>query len=292
MTVALLPLLALVLSNPAEAKKKVDPPVVTEVPAAAVTDVAAARTQAEQLWALRGDQAKLREALTAYEAVLAASPGDRDALYHLLRGYYFLGDGHLTEKTEKLDVWAKAIEYGNQCLATNTEYAGLLAKGDEDPASATRVLTKDDVPCIYWTSSALGKWAKATGMMLTLKHLPTVKAYMTKVGELEPGHYYDGPNRYWGAYYAAIPSFMGQDLNKSKEHFDKALAAHPAFLGTHVLLAAEWAVKKQDRATFQKELEWVIAADATVLPDVQPEMEAAQRQAKALLAAIDDNFAN
>lgn len=292
MTLALLPLLALSLSNPAEAKKKVDAPVVTEVPAAAVTDVAAARAQAEQLWGLRGDPAKLREALTAYEAVLAASPADHDALYHLLRGYYFLGDGHLTEKDQKLEVWAKAIEYGNQCLATNTEYAMLLTKGDEDPASASRAFTPADVQCIYWTSSALGKWAKGSGLMLTLKHLPTVKAYMTKVGELEPGHYYDGPNRYWGAYYAAIPSFAGQDLNKSKEHFDTALAAYPAFLGTHVLLAAEWAVKKQDRATYQKELEWVIAADATTIPDVQPEMEAAQRQAKALLAVIDDNFAN
>jgi hypothetical protein len=115
---------------------------------------------------------------------------------------------------------------------------------------------------------------------------------MTRVGDLDPTYYYDGPNRYWGAYYAAIPSFAGQDLNKSKDFFDKALAANPAFLGNHVLLAGEWAVKKQDKATFQRELNWVIAADATAIPDVQPEMEAAQRQAKALLAAIDDNFAN
>lgn len=287
MSLALLVLLA--ASHPAEAKKKTEEVV---APVVAAADPAATRAQAEALWAQRGDEAKLREALTAYEQVLAATPGDRDSLYHLLRGYYFLGDGHLTEKDQKLEVWGKAITYGNQCLALNTEYAGLLGKGDEDPASATRVLTKDDVPCIYWTSSALGKWAKASGIALTLKHLPTVKAYMTKVGDLDPAYYYDGPNRYWGVYYAAIPSFAGQDLNKSKDYFDKALAADPTFLGTHVLYAHEWAVKKQDKATFQKELEWVIAADATALPDVQPEMEAAQRQAKALLATIDDYFAN
>lgn len=288
MSLALLALLA--ASHPAEAKKKAEP--VAAPAAAPAADPAATRTAAEALWAQRGDEAKLREALTSYEQLLAAAPGDRDALYHLLRGYYFLGDGHLTDKDQKLEVWAKAIGYGNQCLALNSEYAGLLAKGDEDPASATRTLTKDDVPCVYWTSSALGKWAKASGIGLTLKHLPTVKAYMTKVGELDPAYYYDGPDRYWGAYYAAIPSFAGQDLNKSKEYFDKAIAANPLFLGNHVLLAGEWAVKKQDKATFQKELEWVIAADPTTIPEVQPEMEAAQRQAKALLAAIDDNFAN
>ena len=207
-----------------------------------------------------------------------------------MRGYYFLGDGHLTEEEEKLDVWAKSIAYGNQCLALNKKFSRLLAKGDEDPASASRVLTKKNVPCVYWTASALGKWAKGSGLGLTLKHLPTVKAYMTRVGKLEPTYDYDGPNRYWGAYYATIPSVAGQDLNKSKEFFDKALAANPTFLGNHVLLAGAWAVEKQDKETFEKELNWVIAADATMLPDVQPEMEAAQRQAKALLAAIDFNF--
>ncbi len=290
MSIALLALLA--ASHPAEAKKKTEEVTTPAAAPAPVADLAATRAQAEALWAQRGEEQKLRDALTSYEQVLAAAPGDRGALYHLLRGYYFLGDGHLTDKDQKLEVWAKAITYGNQCLALNTEYASLLGKGDEDPASASRAFTKDDVPCVYWASSALGKWAKASGIALTLKHLPTVKAYMTKVGELDAAYYYDGPDRYWGVYYAAIPSFAGQDLNKSKEYFDKALAANPTFLGTHVLFAGEWAVKKQDKATFKKELEWVIAADPTVLPDVQPEMEAAQRQAKALLAAIDDNFAN
>ena len=295
-------LLALMLVAPsAEAKPKPARPTGVDVAPAAASagtaavlpvDLAATREQALALWAQRGDAAQLRESLSAYEQVHAADPSDKDALYHLVRGYYFLGDGHLTEKDAKLEVWAKSIAFGNQCLALNKDFSGLLAKGDEDPASASRVLTKDDVPCVYWTSSALGKWAKGSGIGLTLKHLPTVKAYMTRVGELEPAYYYDGPNRYWGAYYAAIPSFAGQDLNKSKEFFDKALASNPAFLGNHVLLAGEWAVKKQDKATFQRELNWVIAADATVLPDVQPEMEAAQRQAKALMAAIEDNFAN
>ncbi len=289
MTLALLALLATPF---AEAKKKTEAPAPAPV-AVPAADPAATKAQAEALWAQRGDQAKLREALTAYEQVLAAAPTDRDALYHLLRGYYFLGDGHLTVMDEKLVVWEKAITYGNQCLALNTEYAALLQKGDEDPATATRTLKVDDVPCIYWTSSALGKWAKASGLMVTLRHLPTVKAYMTKVGELEPTYYYNGPDRYWGAYYAAIPSFSGQDLKKSREYFDKALAAYPTFLGTHVLVAEQWAIKSQDKETFKKELEWVMAADATVLPEVQPEMEAAKRQAAALLAApITDNFAN
>lgn len=253
---------------------------------------AAMKAEAEALWNERGDKAKLQAALVKYEAAYTADPMDRDTAMHLVRGWYFLGDGHETEKDAKLAAWATAIDWGKKCLAINAEFKGLLEKGDEDEASAARALTKEDVPCIYWTSSSLGKWAKLTGLTTTLKHLPTVKAYMTRVGELDPTFYYNGPDRYWGAYYSAIPSFAGQDLNKSKEYFDKALAAHGDFLGTHVLLATEWAVKKQDKATFTKELQWVIDAPTESLPEVKPELEAEKRKAKDALAKIDDFFAN
>lgn len=265
-----------------------------DVPAAPVAADAKATMMAEAdaLWAERGDPAKLQAALAKYEQVYAADPMDRTVAGRLVRGWYFLGDGHQTVKEEKLASWAKAIDWGKKCLAINGEFTALLAKGDEDEASAARVFTKDDVPCMYWTSSALGKWAKATGITTTLKHLPTVKAYMTRVGELDPGYYYNGPDRYWGAYYAVIPSFAGQDLNKSKEYFDKAIAAQPDFLGNRVLLASEWAVKKQDKDTFKRELEGVVAGDPGVIPEIRPEAEAEQRKAKMFLDTIDDYFAN
>jgi hypothetical protein len=266
------------------------------VPAAtapvAADAVAALRTEAEGLWAERGDKEKLKAALAKYEAVYSSDPTDRDAAYHLLRGWYFLGDGHETEEDGKLAAWAVAIAWGGKCLALNKEFTDLLAKGDETEATAARAFTRDDVPCIYWTSSSLGKWAKMSGIGTTLKHLPTVKAYMTRVGELDNAYYYNGPDRYWGAYYSAVPSFAGRDLVKSKEYFDKSLAASPDFLGTHVLLAQEWAVASQDKATFEKELAWVLAQDPARIPEIKPEMEAEQRKAKALTDQKDDKFAN
>jgi len=254
--------------------------------------VGALRADAEAAWSNRHDKAQLQVALQKYEALYAVDPNDRDVAMHLVRGWYFLGDGHETEKTAQLAHWATAIEWGKKCLAINTEFTSLLAKGDETEESASRAFGQSDVPCLYWTSSALGKWAKSSGIGTTLKHLPTVKAYMTRVGALEPTFYYSGPDRYWGAYYSAIPSFAGQDLGKSKDHFDKAIAAYPDFLGTHVLLAGEWAVKKQDKATFEKELNWVLQAPLDRVPEVRAEMEAEQRKAKALLDRQADLFAN
>ncbi len=267
---------------------------VAQAPIAPVASetVGTLKAEAEAAWSNRGDKAQLQVALQKYEGLYATNPNDRDVAMHLLRGWYFLGDGHETEKDAKLAAWSTAIEWGKKCLAINTEFTALLGKGDETEATSARAFGQSDVPCLYWTSSSLGKWAKLSGIGTTLKYLPTVKAYMTRVGELEPTYYYSGPDRYWGAYYAAIPSFAGQDLGKSKDHFDKAIATYPDFLGTHVLLAGEWAVKKQDKATFEKELNWVLQAPVDRLPDVRPEMEASQRQAAALLAAQGDLFAN
>jgi hypothetical protein len=250
------------------------------------------KAEAEAAWANRGDKAQLQVALQKYEALYATNPNDRDVAMHLLRGWYFLGDGHETEKEAQLAAWSTGIEWGKKCLAINTEFTALLAKGDETEATAARAFQAPDVPCLYWTASALGKWAKLSGIGTTLKHLPTVKAYVTRAGELEPTFFYSGPDRYWGAYYAAIPSFAGQDLTRSREHFDKAIAAYPDYLGHHVLLAEQWAVKKQDKETFERELNWVIQAPTDRLPEVAPEAEAEKRKAAALLAKQGDLFAN
>lgn len=286
--ITLLVLLVLGCAKPAGTYQVATAPV---EPVASET-VGTLKSEAEAAWANRGDKAQLQLAMQKYEALYATNPTDRDVAMHLLRGWYFLGDGHETEKEAQLAAWAVAIEWGKKCLAINPEFTALLAKGDETEATAARAFQASDVPCLYWMSSSLGKWAKSSGIGTTLKHLPTVKAYMTRVGELEPTFYYSGPDRYWGAYFSAIPSFAGQDLQKSRDHFDKSLAAYPDYLGTHVLLAGEWAVKKQDKATFEKELNWVIQQPTDRLPEVKPEMEAEQRKATALLAREGDLFAN
>lgn len=251
-----------------------------------------AKAEADSLWAQRSDKTQLQAALARYELAIAADPTNREIAGRLVRGWYFLGDAHETDEKAKLDAWDKAISWGKHCLAINQDFTALLEKGDEKEATATRVLVEADVPCLYWTSSALGKWAKLSGLGPTLANLPTVKAYMTRVGELDPDYFYSGPDRYWGAYYAVIPSFAGQDLDKSREYLDKAIAAHPEHLGHTVLLAEYWAVKSQDKATFEEALNKVLAANPDVDPDIAPENRSEQAKARTLLTKTGDLFAD
>lgn len=260
--------------------------------AGAVGSAGQLKIEADALWEQRSDKAQLQAALAKYEQAIAADPTNREIAGRLVRGWYFLGDAHETDDDAKLAAWDVSITWGKRCLAINQDFTALLEKGDEKEATAVRVLTEDDVPCLYWTSSALGKWAKMSGLGKTLKNLPTVKAYMTRVGELDPDFYFSGPDRYWGAYYAAIPSFAGQDLDLSREHLDKAIAANPEYLGTTVILADYWAVKTQDKAAFEAALNTVLAANPDAVAEIASENRAEQAKARALMAKKSDLFAD
>jgi hypothetical protein len=250
------------------------------------------KAEAEALWAERGDAEKLKAALAKFEGAYNANPTDREITARLVRGWYFLGDAHETETDAKNLAFDTAVSWGKRCLAINTDFKARLDKGDQKETEVVDALVKEDVPCMYWTSSALGKWAKLNGILTSLKHIDTVKAYMGRIGDLQPDFFYHGPDRYWGAYYSLIPSFSGRDLDKSKSHYDKSIAGSPQYLGTQVLVADTWAVNSQDKATYLRNLQAVIDADPGDDPDIGPENRAEQKKAKRLLDQASERFAD
>ncbi len=259
---------------------------------AASGDAAAADpkiAEAEAAWEKRVERAELVKALAAYEEIVNAQPDNRQAYERLVRGWYFLGDAHSTETDQKVEEWGHAIEWGARCLALNDEFATKIKAGEKE-RDAISVAKKEDVPCIYWTASALGKWGKAQSLSKTLKHLPTVKAYITKAEELDPTFWHYGPARYWGAYYAALPSFAGQDADKSGEYLAASIQGAPNYLGTRVLRAEYLAVLEQDPNAFKEDLNFVLSADPAAVPELQPENTMEQAKAKRLMAELNELF--
>lgn len=254
--------------------------------ASGATDAMAA---ADALWAERLDGAKLEQAIKAYEAIVAADPSNREATAQLVRAWYFWGDAFAPDKEVQLERWGKSIEWGARCLAQNSEFAAKIKSGEKEK-DAVVAATKADVPCLYWTSTSLGKWAKAQSLSTTLKHLGTVKAYMGKVDELDPTYFHYGPSRYWGAYYAALPSFAGKDLDKSKSYLQASIDGQPNYLGTRVIRAEYYAVEAGDLKQFEEDLNYVISADPGSLPEVIAENTKEQEKAKALLAKKNELF--
>lgn len=249
------------------------------------------QAQAEALWLERGDKEQLLKAMEVYEQLFAQNPENKDIAVKLVRGWYFYGDAFETEVEAKRSAWDKAITFGEKCLSLNPEFSTQIAEGtSKEEAASTLVST--DVPCAYWTASALGKWAKAGGLAVTLKHIGTAKAYISQVESLEPTYFHGAVHRYWGAYYAGLPSFAGQDLERSQTEFKKSMEISPDYLGTRVLYADYWATKNQDQiAIFDEMLQYVMQVNLDALdPELRPENEAEKRKAEALWAMRSDKF--
>ena len=223
-------------------------------------------SEADGLWEDRADEGKLQDALAKYEAIVAADPTNRKALIRLTRGWYFWGDAFSDDKDTKVERWTRSIEWGKRCIALNSEVADQINQGAKEK-DAIQSAQRPDAGCIYWTATALGKWGKIQSLSKTLKHLPTVKAYVAKVEELDPSYYHYGPARYWAAYYAALPSFAGQDMDKSAEYFEAAIEAAPYYLPTRVLRAEYLAVGVQDANMFAQDLHHVLNADPNDKPE-------------------------
>jgi predicted anti-sigma-YlaC factor YlaD len=117
-----------------------------------------------------------------------------------------------------------------------------------------------------------------------------VKTLTERGPALDERWWYGAAHRYLGAYYAALPSFAGRDLAKSKDHFERSLAIAPDFLATRVLMAEYWARAANDRRAYREQLERVLAASPDAIPEVAPEQRLEQKKARRLLAEIDDYF--
>lgn len=251
------------------------------------------QAEADAAWEQRSDAAQLKVALSKYESALDADSTNRHAAIRLTRGWYWYGDVHETTTEAKLAAWNTAVKMGSRCMAVNPQFTQLLEKGGETEASAAaKAMEEADVPCVYWTATALGKWAKLTGFTTLLKHKDTAKSYIETVQKLDPTFNYHSPDRYFGALYAIAPSFAGGDLDKSKVHFDKSVAGSPGYLATKVLYAQYYAIKTQDDSLFEKLLNEVIAADPMADAAIGPENKAEQAKAQHLLNTKADHFAN
>jgi len=245
--------------------------------------------EADGLFNERSDQAKLEASIAKYKDAVKADPMSRYAHQRVVRSTYFLADAFTDDKEQKIALFLEAIEWGKRCLAINQDFASRI-NGGEKEKDAVVAATKEDAPCLYWTASALGKWAKANGIAKALKHIPTVKAYISKVEELDDAYWHHGPTRYWGAYYSVLPGFAGRDLDRSAQYFEQTIKDSPDYLGSYVLRAEHWAVAEQNVTQFDADLKKVLEFDISTSPELAPENGREQMKAKKLIEQRKELF--
>lgn len=247
--------------------------------------------EGDKLWAQRTSADNIRKAIAAWEKKAEADPNDFDTLVKLTRANYFLADAYLRGDDDAyLETMDKGVSWGEKALLAGSPEFAEKMKNKEKFYEAITVIPKSAVPAAYWYAAALGKWAKKKSFAVLVGQKDNVKATMETCLKLDPEYFHQGPDRYFGAFYAIAPGFAGGDLEKSQIHYDVSLDKAPYYLGTKVLMAENLAVKQDDEEKFKKLLEEVLAADPNANPDIAPEMKIEQEKAKELLDNIDEYF--
>ncbi len=268
----------------------------TATPAAAAGDMSAKIAEGDELWAKRDDKAAVEGAIAAWEAAAKADPNNADVRVKLARAQYYLADAFVSLeegddlKERLMPVYEKGADWGEEALIIIDPGFAAKMKSGIDFAEAVQEIQAAGVPATYWYCTNLGRFAVQKGLSARLFYKDRVKAAMERIKALDESFFYAGADRYFGAFYSALPSIAGKDLDKSKVHFDKAISLAPQYLPTKVIMADFLLRELDDRAQYEKTLNEVLAAQEGDDPNFAPENRAAKRQAKNRLAKAADLF--
>jgi hypothetical protein len=267
--------------------------------AASLDDATQARVadllnQANVAWDGRADAAQAKAAVDALKAATELDPTNGEALSNLSHAIYFYADCHLRFDESNPDLYKNTHEEGTKAAeralgALSPEFAQQMAAGSliED---ALGTLDANAVPALYWRSSNLGRWATLDSFATLLSYKDEIRAIMEFCLANDPTYWYQAPDRYFGVFYAKSPGFAGGDMNKSAEHFNISMEAHPDYWGTRTLMAEEWAIKEDNKELYLELIDYVLQGDPNVVPYIKPENMCEQRKAQILKDDIDEYF--
>lgn len=236
---------------------------------------------------------EVRGFIKTYESVLEIDPYNYEALWSLGRWLWFLGGFYVVNREEKKKYCMDSIKYCEQAMYTNPQFRSLV-DGGEKVWNACRVLSEREMmPMYYWFSAVATYWKDCLGrlsQLININQIARANKLLTRMLEVDPT--WDGGRPYFGSAVRLVrlPKFMGGDIDKAEELFKKAIEAGPSSIYPRFLRAQHLHTRKKDKEAFKNDLEWVIAQDPRKTDSPYPADVYFQREARKMLANIDDYF--
>jgi len=232
--------------------------------------------------------------LKLLEGLIKADPENEKLLLSASRGFAFYSLAFIEGKDKERAkyFYLKGKDYGLNILKKNKQFNEALNKDVDSFNQALKVFVKNDVPALFWSGFSWGSWINLNlDSPEALVELPKVEFIMQRVLELDETYYYGGAHTFFGTAYGFRPPMLGGNLEKAREHFDKAgKIADGKFLLNYVYKARYYAVPIQDRNLFEAILQEVILAPPDILPEQRLVNEIAKVKAKEMLSQIDEFF--
>ena len=228
--------------------------------------------------------------LKLLEGLLRITPGNRDLLTTLSRGWCSYAFGFMEDSSEPGDrerasaLYQRGYEFGLRALPPDLGQA--LRSGDHSAieAAIADVGEKDLAP-LFWSAYCLGNWVNLNlAEVAGVAELSGAELLMRRAAEIDDTFYYGAPHIFYGFYYGARPRLFGGDPAKAREHLQKSAAISKGrFLPARLFMAQVYAVAVQDEKLFEETLQEIIAAPPGLLPEERLANEIARKRAKQLL---------
>jgi predicted anti-sigma-YlaC factor YlaD len=198
----------------------------------------------------------------------------------------------LNRATQKLararGLYLRARDYGLRGL--EERYPGFGAALRQDARAAVSRAQAADVPLLYWTAAS---WAALINLSkddpATVAELPQMEALIDRALALDETYEAGAIHTFLISYEPVRQGVRGDALQRSLQHFDRAMAlAEGQQAAPLVALAETAAVARQDRMQFERLLNQALAIDVNARPQWRLANTVMQRRARWLLARTDE----
>ncbi len=244
--------------------------------------------------------------LKLIESLLAESPRHAGLLLAAARGFTQYAYAFIQEDADEIEntdlAAANALRLRAKKIYLRARHYGIRGLEIRHPdfeknlrsqtSKAIGLLTREEVPLLYWTAAA---WGSAIALSKDnpelIADVPLVEALILRALELDAE--YES-----GALYAFMVSFEpvrktipGDPVPRVRKHFERAMAlAKGQMASPLVALAEAVAIKNQDVKEFKSLLNQALAVNPDARPEWRLENLIMQRRARWLLSRVDDLF--
>lgn len=240
--------------------------------------------EGELYWEKRANPKSAKMATLYFEKAFELNPQNFELTVSLSRAYYFQGYYIEIDPAKRDTLYLKgasAALTGFQNTAFFQSFADTASIDNlKLQITAIRKAPVETIPALYWWAANFGRYLTTKPVLKRIESREIIETAMHRIATLDEDYYYGGPTRFFGTFYSRLP---GVPLDRAKSNFDQSLSDSPDYLGTRVLRARYYHTKLGNQDLFEEDLNYVINADPSILPDAMPENLFEQEKAKELL---------
>jgi len=234
--------------------------------------------------------------LKVLEGLLRIDPLNKDLSLLLSQGFggYAFSFLELSAPVRAKDFYMRGLNFAMNYLVSESD--SLKQFRTHGPLSqfetALKDFDEDDVPLLFWAGYNWGNFINLSkDNPVIVSDMGRAEALMKRVIELDETYYYGGAHLFLGVFYGSRSAMLGGNLEKAKQHFEKALhISDKKLLIASYMYARFYAVQTQDERLFNRLLRYVTRAPAHILQEQNLANQVAKVRARRALRRKNEFF--